>query len=250
MVNNGKVILDVNNVFVSYGHIKALRGVSINVHEGEVVSLIGANGSGKSTLLSAILGVQRPTAGTIKFMGLDITRSSTDSIVGSGLVISPEGSCIFPQMTVIENLLLGAYHVKGDKTRYMKRALSRFPVLEQRRTQLAGTLSGGEQKMLDIARLLMSEPKLIILDEPSLGLAPIIVKALFDIVLDLKKDGYPILLSEQNARMALESSDRVYVLDTGTVTLEGNSRQLENDPMVRRAYLGIADQPRHNQEGT
>ena len=248
MVNNGKVMLDVNNIFVSYGHIEALRGVSINIQEGEVVSLIGANGSGKSSLLSAILGVQRPTSGTIKYMGKDITRSSTDSIVSSGLVISPEGSCIFPQMTVIENLLLGAYHVKGDKTKYMKRALERFPVLESRKTQLAGTLSGGEQKMLDIARLLMSEPRLIILDEPSLGLAPILVKALFDIVVELKKDGYPILLSEQNARMALESSDRAYVLDTGTVTIEGNSKQLENNPMVRRAYLGFADQPYHSQE--
>jgi branched-chain amino acid transport system ATP-binding protein len=249
LVNDGKVMLEVNNVFVSYGHIKALRGVSINVHEGEVVALIGANGSGKSTLLSSILGVQRPTSGTISFMGKDITRSSTDKIVGSGLVISPEGSCIFPQMTVMENLLLGAYHVKGDKTKYLKRALARFPVLEERKTQLAGTLSGGEQKMLDVARLLMSEPKLMILDEPSLGLAPLTVKALFDIVLELKKDGYPILLSEQNARMALESSDRVYVLDTGTVTVEGDSKQLENDPLVRRAYLGIADQPEQNQEG-
>lgn len=250
MANSGKVILDVNSIFVSYGHIEALRGVSINVHEGEVVSLIGSNGSGKSSLLSAILGVQRPTSGTIKYLGKDITRSSTDSIVASGLVISPEGSCIFPQMTVMENLLLGAYHVKGDKTRYMRRALERFPVLEQRKTQLAGTLSGGEQKMLDIARLLMSDPKLIILDEPSLGLAPIIVKALFDAIRELKKDGYPILLSEQNARMALEGSDRAYVLDTGTVTIEGNSRQLENDPMVRRAYLGIVDEPHANQEGS
>ena len=241
MVNNDKVILDVKNLFVSYGHIKALRGVNISIKDGEVVSLIGSNGSGKSTLLAAILGVQRPSAGGINFMGKDITRSSTDSIVGSGLVIAPEGNCIFPLMTVIENLLLGAYHVKNDKTKYMKRALARFPVLEKRKDQLAGTLSGGEQRMLDIARLLMSEPRLIILDEPSLGLAPIIVKAVFDIIVDLKQEGYSILLSEQNARMALEASDRAYVLDTGIVTLEGDSKQLESHPMVRHAYLGIAD---------
>jgi branched-chain amino acid transport system ATP-binding protein len=241
LVNNDKTILEVKNIFVSYGHINALRGVSIMVKEGEVVSLIGSNGSGKSTLLAAILGVQRPSSGTIKFMGKDITHSSTDSIVASGLVIAPEGNCIFPLMSVTENLLLGAYHLKDDKTRYMKRALARFPVLEERKGQLAGTLSGGEQKMLDIARLLMSEPRLIILDEPSLGLAPILVKAVFDIIIDLKKEGYPILLSEQNARMALKSSDRVYVLDTGRVSFEGDSKQLENDAKVRHAYLGIAD---------
>jgi branched-chain amino acid transport system ATP-binding protein len=241
LASNGRTILEVNNVFVSYGHIKALRGVSIDVKEGEVVSLIGSNGSGKSSLLAAILGVQHPSSGTIKFLGKDITNSSTDSIVGSGLVIAPESNCIFPQMTVTENLLLGAYHVKGEKTGYMKRALSHFPILEERKTQLAGTLSGGEQKMLDIARLLMSDPKLIILDEPSLGLAPILVKSIFDIVTDLKNEGYPILLSEQNARMALEKSDRVYVLDTGTITLNWDSKQLENDPKVRHAYLGITD---------
>jgi branched-chain amino acid transport system ATP-binding protein len=241
LAGSDKLMLEVKNLFVSYGHIEALRGVHISIKDGEVVSLIGSNGSGKSTLLAAILGVQRPSAGSIHFLGKEITHSSTNSIVASGLVIAPEGNCIFPLMTVAENLLLGAYHVKKVKTKYMKRALARFPILEERINQLAGTLSGGEQKMLDIARLLMSEPKLLVFDEPSLGLAPIIVDELFDIIVGLKREGYSILLSEQNARMALEASDRAYVLDTGKVILEGDSKKLESHPMVRHAYLGIVD---------
>lgn len=234
-------MLKVKNIYVSYGHINALRDVSITVGRKEVVSLIGSNGAGKSTLLAAILGVQRPNSGTIEFMGKDITHSSTDSIVASGIAIAPEGRGIFPLMSVTENLLLGAYHGKVDKTKYMKRALEQFPILEKRKNQLAGTLSGGEQQMLDIARVLMSEPKLVIMDEPSLGLAPILVDTLFDIIRNLKKEGYAILLSEQNARQALASADRAYVLETGAISLGGDAKKLENDPGVQHAYLGITD---------
>ena len=241
MAKDDKTMLEVKNISVSYGHINALRDVSIVVREGETVSLIGSNGAGKSTLLAAVLGVQRPNSGTIEFMGKDITHSSTDSIVASGIAIAPEGRGILPLMSVTENLLLGAYHVKGDKTKYMERALAHFPILEERKNQLAGTLSGGEQQMLDIARVLMSEPKLMIMDEPSLGLAPILVETLFDIFRDLKKEGYTILLSEQNALMALESADRAYVLETGQITLEGDAKELENDPRVQHAYLGITE---------
>jgi branched-chain amino acid transport system ATP-binding protein len=241
LVEEDNIMLAVNNIYVSYGRINALRGVSIVVREGEAVCLIGSNGAGKSTLLAAILGVQQPNSGTIEFLGKDITHSSTDSIVASGIAASPEDRGILPFMSVKEILMLGAYHVKGDKTKYMERALAHFPILEERKNQLAGTLSGGEQQMLDIARVLMSEPRLMILDEPSLGLAPILVEALFDIFRDLKKEGYTILLAEQNARMALESADRAYILETGKVTLEGDSKELANDPRVQRAYLGITD---------
>jgi branched-chain amino acid transport system ATP-binding protein len=231
----------VKDIHVSYGHVNALNGVSIVVRQGQVVSLIGSNGAGKSTLLSAVLGIKQPSSGTIEFMGKDITHSSTNSIVASGIAIAPEGRGILPLMSVTENLLLGAYHIHGDKTKYLERALEHFPVLKERKSQLAGTLSGGEQQMLDIARVLMSEPKLVIMDEPSLGLAPILVETIFKIISNLKKDGYTILLSEQNARMALENSDRAYVLETGRITLEGNAKELENDPRVQHAYLGITD---------
>ena len=235
-----EILLEVKNISVSYGHINALRGVSIVVREGEIVSLIGSNGAGKSTLLAAVLGMQRPSSGTIEFLGKDITHSPTDRIVASGIAIAPEGRGILPLMSVRENLLLGAYHLKGDKTRYMERTLARFPVLRERKDQLAGTLSGGEQQILDIARLLMSEPKLMIMDEPSLGLAPILVANLFETIRDLKKEGHTILLSEQNAWQALKSADRAYILETGRVTLEGDAKEIENNPHVRHAYFGTS----------
>jgi branched-chain amino acid transport system ATP-binding protein len=241
LVKNDNYILEVNDITVSYGSIHALHGVSIVVRESEVVALIGSNGSGKSTLLAAVLGVQRPSSGTVKFMGKDITHKSTDSIVASGIAIAPEGRAILPLMSVMENLLLGTLNIKGDKTKYLKRAFEKFPILERRKKQLAGTLSGGEQQMVDIARMLMSEPKLIIMDEPSLGLSPIMVDTVFDIINNLKNEGHTILLSEQNARKALEAADRGYVLETGEVSLEGDAVKLRDDPGVRSAYLGISE---------
>ncbi len=241
MVKDDRPILEVNDLYVSYGSIHALHGVSIVVRKGEVVTLIGSNGAGKSTLLAAVLGVQRPSSGTIKFMGEDITHKSTDRIVASGIAIIPEGRATMPLMSVMENLLLGALYIKGDMTKYLKRAFEKFPILERRKKQLAGTLSGGEQQMVDIARMLMSEPKLIIMDEPSLGLSPIMVDTVFDIINNLKNEGHTILLSEQNARKALEAADRGYVLETGKVSLEGDAKKLENDPGVHKAYLGITD---------
>ena len=240
MVKDDKYILEVNDLSVSYGSIHALYGVSIAIKEGEVVALIGSNGAGKSTLLAAVLGVQRPSSGTIKFMGEDITRKSTDRIVASGIAITPEGRGIFPLMSVVENLLLGTLYMGGDTTKYLERTFENFPILGERRKQLAGTLSGGEQQMLDIARVLMSEPRLIIMDEPTLGLSPILVDTIFNIINNLKNEGHTILLSEQNARKALEAADRGYVLETGKVSLEGDARELRDNPWVRKAYLGIA----------
>ncbi len=231
-------ILKVENLSVSYGHVSAIRQVSLEVNEGELVALIGANGAGKSTLIAAVLGIARAKSGSIWFMGHDITRKSTDSIVASGISVVPEGRGILPLMTVMENLQLGAYHLKGDMTEHLNRVFDRFPVLAERRNQSAGTLSGGEQQMLAIGRALMGSPKLLLMDEPSLGLAPILVSELFNIVEELKNEGQTILLSEQNARKALGLSSWGYVLASGQNQLEDRGENLLKNPEVVKLYLG------------
>lgn len=230
-------VLAIEHLFVSYGRISAVRDVSLKAHEGEIVGLIGANGAGKSTVMKAVLGVQPGNGGTIHFLGRDITRMSTEKIVASGVAYVPEGGGVLPFMTILENLQLGAIHYKGDVGTRLKTVFERFPILQARQGQMAGTLSGGERQMVAVGRALMSAPKLVMLDEPSLGLAPKIVAEVFDIVTELKKAGYTILLSEQNARKTLQCADRAYVLQTGGVTLEGTGRELLDNPDVQRAYL-------------
>ncbi|MBA7609002.1 High-affinity branched-chain amino acid transport ATP-binding protein LivF [subsurface metagenome] len=231
-------ILKVEGISVSYGQVRALRHVSLEVNQGEIVALIGANGAGKSTLVGAVLGINRVSSGTIRFMGEDITRTLTERIVASGICLIPEGRGILPLMTVLENLQLGAYHLKADINQYLERAYHRFPVLGERSKQIAGTMSGGEQQMLSVGRGLMSAPKLIMLDEPSLGLSPVLVVELFKTIVNLNREGYTILLSEQNAHKALGCAHRGYVFETGTIVLSGTAQELASNPRVRQAYLG------------
>ena len=236
MVQNSKV-LNIENLSVFYGHICAIRKVSLEAREGEIVGLIGANGAGKSTVMKAVLGVQRGSSGSIQFLSKDITRMSTENIVASGIVYVPEGGGVLPFMTILENLQLGAIHFKGDFNARLKQVFERFPILEERQHQHAGTLSGGERQMVAVARALMSAPKLLMMDEPSLGLAPKLVVEVFNIILDLQKAGYTLLLSEQNARKTLQCADRAYVLQTGDVMLQGAGKELLDNPDVQRAYL-------------
>jgi branched-chain amino acid transport system ATP-binding protein len=231
-------ILTIQNLAVSYGHIQAIKKVDLTVDEGEFVVLLGSNGAGKSTLLNTILGKIHPIHGNIFFMGKDITRWATENIVASGISVVPEGRGILPLMSVMENLELGAYHVKHDISGDLQRIFNLFPILSERKKQLAGTLSGGQQQMLAIGRALMSSPKLLLMDEPSLGLAPIIVNLVYEVILDLRKSGQTILLTEQNARKALKYADRGYVFDLGTSVLNGTSQELSCNPEVRKAYLG------------
>lgn len=241
MAQNNEPILRIQDLSVSYGRIHAIKQVSLEVDKGEIVALIGANGSGKSTLLAAVLGIERADSGTILFKGRNITRRSTESIVASGIALVPEGRRILPMMTVMENLQLGAYQVKGDIGKYLDRVFDLFPVLDERRSSLAGTLSGGEQQMLAISRALVAAPALVMMDEPSLGLAPLIINELFDVIVNLRKEGHTILLAEQNARKALQCADRGYVFETGSIVLQGTSQELRSDPRVRQAYLGGID---------
>ena len=234
-------ILQVQNLAVSYGHIQAIKQVSLEVNQGEMVALIGSNGGGKSTLLKSVLGICPAHQGTILFMGHDITGQSTERIVASGISIVPEGRGVLPLMSVMENLQLGAYHIKHDIHQGLNRVFERFPFLADRRNQAAGTLSGGEQQMLAIARALMGEPKLLLMDEPSLGLAPVVVNRVFDIMANLKKEEQNILLSEQNARKALQYADRGYVLELGSSVLSGTAQELASHPGVRKAYFGGVD---------
>jgi len=234
-------ILKIHNLSVSYGQVQAVKQVNLEVNEGEIVALVGSNGAGKSTLLNSVLGVCPAKQGTIMFMGRDITRQSTESIVASGISVVPEGRGVLSLMTVLENLQLGAYHIKHDINKGLNQVFERFPILADRRNQAAGTLSGGEQQMLAIARALIAEPKLILMDEPSLGLAPIVINKIYDIVGDLKKRKQTILLAEQNARKALQYADRGYVFELGTVALEGIAQELASNPGVRKAYLGGID---------
>ena len=238
MVQNNNV-LDIENISVYYGHICAIRNVSLKAGKGEIVGLIGANGAGKSTVMKAVLGIQRGSSGKIEFLGKDITRMSTEKIVASGIVYVPEGGGVLPFMTILENLQLGAIHFKGNFNDRLKQVYGLFPILAERQHQLAGTLSGGERQMVAIGRALMSAPKLVMLDEPSLGLGPKIVAGVFNIILGLKKAGYTILLSEQNARKTLQSADRAYVFQTGDIMLSGTGKELLDDPVVQQAYLGV-----------
>jgi branched-chain amino acid transport system ATP-binding protein len=234
-------MLKLESVELSYGAIQAVKGVSLEVKSGEVVTIIGANGAGKSTLLKGIVGLEPIAAGKVLINGVDCSRVPAHKRVGLGLALSPEGRGVFADQTVYENLLLGAYSVREDKDRVhrlVEREYKRFPRLSERANQLAGTLSGGEQQMLAISRALMSEPKLLLLDEPSLGLAPLIIIEIFRSIRELRESGLTILLVEQMANQALAVADRAYVLETGRVTLEGTGSQLLKHPAVRAAYLG------------
>jgi branched-chain amino acid transport system ATP-binding protein len=233
-------MLTLKNVNVFYGAIHALRDVSITVNAGEVVTLIGANGAGKSTTLRAITGLLTPKTGTITFEGQEIAGLPAHQLVARGISMSPEGRGIFANLTVLENLEMGAYLTKerARVTRDLERGFVLFPRLKERVKQRAGTLSGGEQQMLAMARALMSRPKLLLLDEPSLGLAPIVCQTIFRTIDEIKKEGTTVLLVEQNANAALRHSDRGYVLETGAVILEGTAASIASDPRVREAYLG------------
>ncbi|MFC5847049.1 ABC transporter ATP-binding protein [Deinococcus petrolearius] len=233
-------MLEIENLSVNYGAIQAVRGLSLHVEEGEIVTLIGANGAGKTTTLRAVSRMLRPVAGSVRFGGRDITRIPADEAVRLGIAQSPEGRQVLARQSIQDNLELGAYTrrdaagVKAD----IARMYARFPRLGERRGQLAGTLSGGEQQMLAIARALMSRPRLLLLDEPSLGLAPIIVREIFAIIRELNDQGVTVLLVEQNARLAMQSSRRTYVLEAGQITLDGPSAELVSDERVLQAYLG------------
>ncbi len=233
-------MLKVTDLNVYYGMIHAIKGISFNVEEGEIVSLIGANGAGKTTTLHSVSGLLRSASGTVEFMDKNITHMAADKIVKLGLGHVPEGRRVFQQLTVDENLDMGAYAVKDKAVikREYERVMELFPRLKERRKQLAGTLSGGEQQMLAIGRALMSKPKMLLLDEPSMGLAPIVVMSIFDIIETCNKEGTTILLVEQNAKMALSISDRAYVLETGNIVMEGRANDLLNDDKVKKAYLG------------
>jgi branched-chain amino acid transport system ATP-binding protein len=233
-------MLVLDSVETYYGTIQALKGVSIEVHDGEVVTLLGANGAGKSTTLRSINGLNHPQRGTIRFLGDDISRTPAHEIVRRGVSQSPEGRKLFPRMTVVENLEMGAFqrHDRSEIKEDMDRVFTLFPRLAERRSQRAGTMSGGEQQMLAIGRALMARPKLLMLDEPSMGLAPIFVERVFETIVEINKQGTTILLVEQNALVALEVADRGYVLQTGTVALSGTAQSLREDEGVRKTYLG------------
>ncbi len=233
-------MLEIEDLHCRYGKVSAVRGLSLEVREGELVTLIGANGAGKTTTLKAISGILPSAAGRITFDGEDITRASARAILAKGIAHCPEGRHVFPYMTVQENLDMGCY-LRRDQdgiAQDRRNIFNRFPVLEERRRQMAGTLSGGEQQMLAIGRALMSRPRLILFDEPSLGLAPNLVETTFDIIAEIRADGVTVLMVEQNAYAALELCDRSYLLESGEVTLTGNGAELLNDPHVKEAYLG------------
>lgn len=232
-------MLTIDNIDVYYGVIHALKGISVQVNQGEIVTLIGANGAGKSTILRSISGLLKPKSGTINFLGQNITGIPAQDIVKLGISHAPEGRRVFANMTVLENLELGAYIRKDKKIDAdMEKVFLRFPRLKERRTQLSGTLSGGEQQMLAIGRALMSRPKLLLMDEPSMGLAPLLVKEIFAIIKDINQAGTTILLVEQNAHMALSIANRAYVLETGHIALAGDAKELAASDHVRKAYLG------------
>lgn len=234
------MMLEVKNLHVYYGAIHALKGISFHVDKGEIVALIGANGAGKSTTLSAISGLLPPREGSVTFQKEDITVVPAERTVQKGIVQVPEGRKIFATLTVMENLEMGAY-TQRDEVQFKKdieNAFTLFPRLRERRDQLGGTLSGGEQQMLAIARALMSNPSMLLLDEPSMGLSPILVEQIFEIVQSINKQGTSVLLVEQNAQMALSIADRAYVLETGKITLEGNAQDVLSNPSVIEAYLG------------
>ncbi len=231
-------MLKVDQLSVSYGGIKAVQGISFEVPEGKIVTLIGANGAGKSTTLRTISGLVKPGGGNISFLGEDITGKDSAQIVKRGVTLVPEGRRVFPNLTVYENIRIGAYLRKDDWTKDVDWVYSLFPRLKERSWQTAGTLSGGEQQMLAVARALISRPKLIMMDEPSLGLAPLVIKDIFEIIKEIRNQGVTVLLIEQNANMALKIADIGYVLETGHITLSGTGQELLANPEVKEAYLG------------
>ena len=233
-------MLEIKDINVYYGAIHAIKGISLEVNEGEIVTLIGANGAGKSTTLRTISGLLKPKTGAINFLGNDIAGMAAHKIVREGISQVPEGRRIFAEMTVLENLELGAF-IREDKSEVekdFKMVFGRFPRLEERKLQLAGTLSGGEQQMLAMGRALMSRPKLLLLDEPSMGLAPLLIREIFSIIVDINKAGTTVLLVEQNANMALSIANRAYVLETGRITISGDAKELAASEDIRKAYLG------------
>ena len=237
-----ETLLKVENLEVYYGVIRALKGISFEVKKGEIVSLIGANGAGKTTTLHTITGLIRPKNGSVFYKGEDITKTPAHKIVSNGLVHVPEGRRIFQSLSVYDNLLMGAYtrRDKAEIEETMQKVFRDFPRLEERKKQLAGTLSGGEQQMLAMGRALLADPELIVLDEPSMGLSPLLVSEIFEIIKSFKEAGKTVLLVEQNAKKAMSISDRVYVLETGSITMSGDASELINDPSIKKAYLGEA----------
>ena len=233
-------LLEISNLQVAYGGIQAVKGIDLRIDMGETVALIGANGAGKTTTLKTIAGLLKPSGGQLNYAGLDLQRMASHQLIGKGLALVPEGRGIFPRLTVTENLQMGAYH-RNDKAGIatdLDKMFSLFARLKERHTQLAGTLSGGEQQMVAIARALMGRPKLLLLDEPSMGLAPIIVQKIFDTIKQVASEGVTILLVEQNARAALQISQRGYVMESGRISLSDNAADLLNSDSVRKAYLG------------
>lgn len=231
-------ILSVSDLKVNYGGIEAVKGISFDVHEGDIVTLIGSNGAGKSTTLKSIVGLVKPKSGSIKYCGEELIGKDTTSIVSKGITLVPEGRRVFADLTVLENIKIGAYLRNDDLSDDIAWVYDLFPRLKERAWQYAGTLSGGEQQMLAVARALMSRPKIIMMDEPSLGLAPIIVKGIFDIIREINKQGVTVLLNEQNANMALKVADYAHVLVTGRIEISGTGSELLQDENVKAAYLG------------
>ena len=233
------VILSIKDLKVNYGGIEAVKGISFDVNEGSILTLIGANGAGKSSTLRTVAGLVKPAAGSVTFSGDNITGRNPTEIVKKGITLVPEGRRIFPNLTVLENLKMGAYLRNDDIKSDLLWVYDLFPRLREREWQAGGTLSGGEQQMLAVGRALMSKPKLIMMDEPSLGLAPLVVKGIFDIIREINRQGVTVLLVEQNANMALKTADYAYVLETGNVTMSGTGEELLNDESVKKAYLGM-----------
>ena len=231
-------MLKIDNLKVNYGGIEAVKGISFEVPDNSIVTLIGANGAGKSTTLRTIAGIVKPSGGSITYDGADILQKKTHEVVETGITLVPEGRRVFPDLTVLENIKIGAYLRKDDLSDDIAMVYDLFPRLKERNWQLAGTLSCGEQQMLAVARALMAKPKLIMMDEPSLGLAPIVVQGIFDIIKEIHKQGVTILLIEQNANMALKTADLAYVLETGRITMSGTGKELLSDENVKKAYLG------------
>ena len=231
-------MLEIQNLHAYYGAIEALKGINLVVPDGKIVCLIGANGAGKTTTLRTITGLEKAASGRIVFDGHDLLKTTPSKIITLKLAHVPEGRHIFPQMTVAENLEMGAYADRTGMAQTMEDVYARFPRLSERRRQLAGTLSGGEQQMLAVGRALMGKPRMILMDEPSMGLSPLLVQEIFDIIQEVNRAGITVLLVEQNAKMALSISNRAYVLETGSISIEGNAAELLDDPRVKKAYLG------------
>lgn len=233
-------MLEIKDLYVNYGAVEAIRGISFTVEDGEIVTLIGANGAGKTTTLHTISGLTKAKSGSITYDGVDLLKTEPSKIINLGIAHVPEGRHIFPEMTVEENLQMGAYTIKSKEkiSNALQNVYEKFPRLKERRRQIAGTMSGGEQQMLAVGRALMGEPRIILMDEPSMGLSPLLVKEVFDIIQEIHAAGITVLLNEQNAKMALSIADRAYVLETGTISISGKAQDLLNDERVKKAYLG------------